>query len=500
MLVEIRLENFKSYAGKQKIGPFFNFTSIIGPNGSGKSNLMDAVSFVLGVKSSHLRSSHLSELIHKPSDPSIEVPKKATVEALYQKDGEATLFSRSVTDSGVSEYKINGRAVSFAKYNALLEGENILVKARNFLVFQVSLCDLSIVWSPLLSASIAVLICIFRLFGLINYFNSSPFPLQGDVEAIASQSPKDLTRLIEQISGSLDLKDEYESLKALTERTTEYSAFNFTKKKGVAAEMKVFKEQKEEAVRYQKLSEDKVCPILAVKLSLNCQDNLMVRFLLWKLFHSEKSIKDLVAEIQAEKENMGEFTEKQSELDNELQTKKQSQAKVEKELLKLEKKQKERETALSSLNPKKLKVEEKVKYHAKKLNDTKSNLETANQAFERKNELVAKLQNERDTVKRAFDQFEAGAKKKTSKAISDAAVAEYETLKETANAQSAEDRAQLSKLDSELKMRQDALAVVQDKVSSAEKRKDELHDEKQSQEDRKKQVGHFIFFGLINIG
>ena len=139
MLVEIRLENFKSYAGKQKIGPFFNFTSIIGPNGSGKSNLMDAVSFVLGVKSSHLRSSHLSELIHKPSDPSIEVPKKATVEALYQKDGEATLFSRSVFDSGVSEYKINGRAVSFAKYNALLEGENILVKARNFLVFQVSL-------------------------------------------------------------------------------------------------------------------------------------------------------------------------------------------------------------------------------------------------------------------------------------------------------------------------------------------------------------------------
>jgi structural maintenance of chromosome 1 len=33
------------------IGPFRDFTAIIGPNGSGKSNLMDAISFVLGVQS-----------------------------------------------------------------------------------------------------------------------------------------------------------------------------------------------------------------------------------------------------------------------------------------------------------------------------------------------------------------------------------------------------------------------------------------------------------------
>lgn len=32
----IELENFKSYAGQQVIGPFDDFTCIIGPNGSGK--------------------------------------------------------------------------------------------------------------------------------------------------------------------------------------------------------------------------------------------------------------------------------------------------------------------------------------------------------------------------------------------------------------------------------------------------------------------------------
>ena len=51
------IDNFKSYKGKEVIGPFKDFTTIIGPNGSGKSNLMDAISFVLGVRSSMLGNS-----------------------------------------------------------------------------------------------------------------------------------------------------------------------------------------------------------------------------------------------------------------------------------------------------------------------------------------------------------------------------------------------------------------------------------------------------------
>src|ERR1700723_3728762 len=51
--------------GHQTIGPFRNFTSVIGPNGAGKSNLMDAISFVLGVKSAQLRSSQLKDLVYR---------------------------------------------------------------------------------------------------------------------------------------------------------------------------------------------------------------------------------------------------------------------------------------------------------------------------------------------------------------------------------------------------------------------------------------------------
>ena len=53
------IEDFKSYKGQIKIGPFGRFTSIIGPNGSGKSNLMDAISFVLGERSGNIRVSRI---------------------------------------------------------------------------------------------------------------------------------------------------------------------------------------------------------------------------------------------------------------------------------------------------------------------------------------------------------------------------------------------------------------------------------------------------------
>ena len=39
--------------------------ALFGPNGAGKSNLMDAISFVLGVKSAQLRSSQLKDLVYR---------------------------------------------------------------------------------------------------------------------------------------------------------------------------------------------------------------------------------------------------------------------------------------------------------------------------------------------------------------------------------------------------------------------------------------------------
>jgi structural maintenance of chromosome 4 len=77
MITKMVLENFKSYAGVQEIGPFHKrFSSIVGPNGSGKSNVIDALLFVFGKRAKQLRLNKVSELIHKSSGfPNLEYAK-----------------------------------------------------------------------------------------------------------------------------------------------------------------------------------------------------------------------------------------------------------------------------------------------------------------------------------------------------------------------------------------------------------------------------------------
>jgi structural maintenance of chromosome 1 len=219
-LKQLEVENFKSYNGKYLIGPFDKFTAIIGPNGSGKSNLMDAISFVLGIAAQALRSSQMTDLIYRGTGEGGNLRRKASVTAFYvDSSGEEHILQRTITGSGVSEYRLNGSVVSYATYSQFLDSQNLLIKARNFLVFQ------------------------------------------GDVESIASKSPKDLSKLLEQIAGSDELKSEYDRLKELNDQAMEISAFAFNKKRTLLGEMKAVQDQKEDVLKYENLLEEKVTTI-----------------------------------------------------------------------------------------------------------------------------------------------------------------------------------------------------------------------------------------------
>lgn len=172
-IARLEVENFKSYGGAHVIGPFKRFTAVIGPNGSGKSNLMDAISFVLGVNSRQLRSNQLKDLVHKPPQSMADPNLKACVTLVYELDQDEIpaakakdelLFTRLISEKGVGSYRINHQDVTAEAYQQQLKEIGILVKARNFLVFQ------------------------------------------GDVESIASKSPEELTKLFEQISTSDELR------------------------------------------------------------------------------------------------------------------------------------------------------------------------------------------------------------------------------------------------------------------------------------------------------
>lgn len=63
------LQNFKSYAGRQEVGPFHaSFSSVVGPNGSGKSNVIDSLLFVFGFRASKMRQGKISALIHNSAE------------------------------------------------------------------------------------------------------------------------------------------------------------------------------------------------------------------------------------------------------------------------------------------------------------------------------------------------------------------------------------------------------------------------------------------------
>lgn len=201
----LELEDFKSYGGVHTIGPFQRFTAVIGPNGSGKSNLMDAISFVLGINSRQLRSNQLKDLVHNGL-PNAKPTTSAYVTLVYELDADEIpgavakqelKFTRLISEKGVGSYRIDDRDVSFETYQAQLKAIGILIKARNFLVFQ------------------------------------------GDVESIASKSPEELTKLFEQISTSDELRQEYEMALEEKNAAEENTIFAYQKKKGLFAEKKM---------------------------------------------------------------------------------------------------------------------------------------------------------------------------------------------------------------------------------------------------------------------
>ena len=241
----LELENFKSYAGIQRIGPFQNFTSIIGPNGSGKSNVMDALSFVLGLQSKDLRSSQMKDLIFRPPGTNIRQSRKlkASASLLYQTaDGDeddVIRFQRTISERGSGEYRIDGRAVSYKEYETKLADIGVLVKARNFLVFQGRLREFVLVLINFESVSVSWM-SEARICWLVFTKNlTGVFSFIGDVEALARKSPQEFVALLEQISQSADLKDEYEKALVEKEEAEAGTLFCFNKQKGMKGERRL---------------------------------------------------------------------------------------------------------------------------------------------------------------------------------------------------------------------------------------------------------------------
>uniref|UniRef100_A0A0K0DY89 Structural maintenance of chromosomes protein n=1 Tax=Strongyloides stercoralis TaxID=6248 RepID=A0A0K0DY89_STRER len=147
VISSIDVENFKSYYGKQTIGPLHkNFSAIIGPNGSGKSNVIDSLLFVFGFRASSIRSKKISSLIHSSNGKEdinccyvqINFVKIFDVDEVNFEIVPNTAFSigRYAYQDNSSKYCYNGKMKQYNDIKLLLKKEGIDLEHNRFLILQ----------------------------------------------------------------------------------------------------------------------------------------------------------------------------------------------------------------------------------------------------------------------------------------------------------------------------------------------------------------------------
>ncbi|GLI67766.1 hypothetical protein VaNZ11_012020 [Volvox africanus] len=317
----LEVDNFKSYKGHQKIGPFKSFTAVIGPNGSGKSNLMDAISFVLGVKTTQLRGS-LKELLYNSGGvTAVDQPRRGFVKLVYaleeRPEGDGRSVERELTFSRVimptssdpdatfkSEYRIDDRTVTWEAYSSRLASLGILVKVRNFLVFQ------------------------------------------GDIEAVAAKSPHGLTTLFEQISGSEALRARFDELVRVKSQAEEKVSLLFAKRKQILAELKAKKREKEDAEKHAKGLEE----LRRLKSDLA----------VWQLAVEGRSLAEAIGDQRQAEEALAALRNESEGHDAKVDVHRRSAAGLKKEIALLEKKVKKLQQDKEKKSPALLKAKEEL--------------------------------------------------------------------------------------------------------------------------------------------
>ncbi|XP_069018396.1 structural maintenance of chromosomes protein 1B [Embiotoca jacksoni] len=415
-LKQIDLENFKSWRGKQVIGPFMRFNCVIGTNGSGKSNVMDALSFVMGERAASLRVKHLRDLIHG-AHVSQPVSDSARVAMRYCDDqDQETIFCRIITGDS-SEYRINGLHVTFARYIEELEKIGIVTKAQNCLVFQ------------------------------------------GALESIALKDPKERTKMLECISQSRQYAAEYDKKKEALLRAKEDTQFHFNKKKSATVERKQVFEERREAQRYQELVED-------------LQQNRM-QLSLTELYHNEKGISAFSDTMRERQHAVAAKNNKLVNWEQTVKTHKKEHGRLMREQQHIEKEVRAQEHILSQSQSQYVKAKVNASHHMKRADDIRDALKKSKKLLAIKEDELAENRQGVSELKRTWRNYEKqvqeqGAAQGRDIELDEDQLVQYKELKEVARKQGAGLRQQAEKLHWEVRADCEKMAFDQRRKKEVE--------------------------------
>ena len=215
---ELEVDNFKSFANKVTIPFLEGFTTITGPNGSGKSNIIDSVLFALGLsKTRALRAERLSDFISTHTRRN-EATVKVTFAGLpNEKYGKEISVMRRIKKSSQgynSIYYLNDKVVTLSDIHTVLEEYNITPNSYNVI-------------------------------------------MQSDVTSIVSCTRTERRGIIDEIAGVADFDRRIDQatneLQVVDERVSKASLI----KSEVDVRLEQLKEEREVAIKYQKLRDEK---------------------------------------------------------------------------------------------------------------------------------------------------------------------------------------------------------------------------------------------------
>lgn len=212
---QIEIDNFKSFATKIEIPLLKGFSTIVGPNGSGKSNIIDAVLFALGLATSrNLRAEKIADFISTYTKRNEAIVKVTFADG---ENGEEFSVARRIkksTQGYNSVYYLDDKITTHTEILMKLEKYNVTPNSYNVV-------------------------------------------MQGDVTSIIGATDNERRKIIDEIAGVAEfdrqINQASEKLDAV-EVSVKNSSIMLNE---VENRLNQLKEEKEVALKYQKLKDEK---------------------------------------------------------------------------------------------------------------------------------------------------------------------------------------------------------------------------------------------------
>ncbi|KAI9691322.1 MAG: hypothetical protein M1820_009743 [Bogoriella megaspora] len=418
------LINFKSYAGRQEVGPFHaSFSSVVGPNGSGKSNVIDSLLFVFGFRASKMRQGKISALIHNSAAfPDLD---HCEVEVHFQEvmdqpggDSEVVpdsrlIISRRAFKNNASKYYINSKESTFTVVTTLLKDKGVDLDHKRFLI------------------------------------------LQGEVESIAQMKPKaanehddGLLEYLEDIIGTSKYKTPIEESAAETETLNEVCQEKNTRVQHVEKEKNALEDKKNKALEYVRDENELATKQSALYqlLAHECSDHIQV---------SQEAVANLQGQLNTELERHAGSEEEIKQLEKQYKNGNKEYEKLDKdtqavlkEVAKLDKETVKFEEKKKFLAGKTKKLEKQMQSNKFATSEAQTQGKNATDDIERCSMQIAELEKEMKVEEQDLTTIRESLKGKTQ-GLSDQ-IAEKQRLLEPWNAKVNEKQSAIAVAQSEL--------------------------------------------------